>query len=456
MKIRTQNLLTIVPIFIVLAAITGALSFTSQKQELLWGMRECVSSIATTTAEFIDGDAYPDWRSKGIRTRPGLEFTVAVNRIMKWKQADRLYGLTAEGSTVTFTTADTTVPLWHLPYVKEMQNAISADTVKEIYISDIIRTDSARHVMAAFAPIKNSKNEITGILAAEIDAAGYLASLEAVTRETYLIAAGIILIGLITAVLLSRYLTRRITQLTHASRVVGAGQYEFEVNIRSPRELKDLSNTFNTMSSVMKDVLHKTKRSLLEEEHFKKESDLAKTYDETVPRSFGKKFGGWWTAGCVFSAHSYHEFVDSLESGDTFYMLLGSVKPGEPLQAVRQKAALLSFLKPLLAKTDLPEAVRLALELFEPEELHVVKLQSGSGVIHKCSAANGRITVENPVLTEQTPLAVHTVDDASFHTISSYMRQLSHLPLQDLASDLHRILTGRTDGGLLLIQNTTS
>lgn len=452
MKIRTQNLLTIVPIFIVLAAITGALSYTTQKQELLWGMRECVSSIATTTAEFIDGDAYPEWRDKGIRTRPGLEFDVAVNRIMKWNQADRLYGLTADGRMLTFTTGDTAALLWHIPVFKEIQKTITGDTLNEIYISGIIRADSVRHVMAAFAPVKNNSGEITGYLAAEIDAAGYLAQLEDVTRETYLIAAGIILIGLITAGTLSRYLTRRITQLTHASRVVGAGQYEYEVNIRSPRELKDLSNTFNTMSSVMKDVLHKTKRSLLEEEHFKKESDLAMTCEESTPRSVERESGGWQLAGCVFTAHSHHEFIGSLDTPDAFFVWMGSVKPGEPLPSVRQKAALRTFLERMLVQTELPEAVRLAQELFDPEELHVVKMQNGSSVIEKCSAVNVRITFEKPEIQAHAPYTIHTVDEASMKTITSYGKQLSHLPLKDLVSDLQRILSGRTDGGLLLIQ----
>src|SRR5437660_946634 len=58
MRIRTQNALAILPLFLFLALISSALLVQAERRELRWGVREEAASLAVATAEFIDGNQY--------------------------------------------------------------------------------------------------------------------------------------------------------------------------------------------------------------------------------------------------------------------------------------------------------------------------------------------------------------------------------------------------------------
>ena len=55
MKIQTQNLIAVPPLFIILAVATGGLAYWTAQVEIHWGIREESTSLAVTASELLGG-----------------------------------------------------------------------------------------------------------------------------------------------------------------------------------------------------------------------------------------------------------------------------------------------------------------------------------------------------------------------------------------------------------------
>src|SRR5262249_27700657 len=89
MRIRTQILLAILPLFVVLGLVSSALIVHAERRELRWGCREEAASLAVATAEFLDGDRYRDLAAQGSVSPAGAEWRLPFQRILARNQAKR-------------------------------------------------------------------------------------------------------------------------------------------------------------------------------------------------------------------------------------------------------------------------------------------------------------------------------------------------------------------------------
>ena len=60
MKLRTQNIVALLPVFLGMTCIIGLSRYTAEMQEIRWGLSEEIAAYATSIAEFLSGDAYRD------------------------------------------------------------------------------------------------------------------------------------------------------------------------------------------------------------------------------------------------------------------------------------------------------------------------------------------------------------------------------------------------------------
>ena len=89
MKIATQNLILIAPIFLVLAVITAVVLFVSERREVRWGLDSEAQGVALTIAEFTRAStlaALPGETPKDreARLRP------PIDRVLKFGHARRV------------------------------------------------------------------------------------------------------------------------------------------------------------------------------------------------------------------------------------------------------------------------------------------------------------------------------------------------------------------------------
>lgn len=84
MKIRTQNLLTIVPFFLVLAASSSALLYFTKCLEYQESLNAEAKALAVTIAEFVDPASLSD---------PSGRLLISLERVLRWGQARRIFFL---------------------------------------------------------------------------------------------------------------------------------------------------------------------------------------------------------------------------------------------------------------------------------------------------------------------------------------------------------------------------
>ncbi|MBE3559717.1 MAG: HAMP domain-containing histidine kinase [Ktedonobacteraceae bacterium] len=97
---------------------------------------------------------------------------------------------------------------------------------------------------------------------------------------TVLIAAGIIaLLAALVAIYFSRSITRPLTRLTRAARVLGTGDYSVQVATGAPGELGELARTFNEMAA----QLNRDVEELKKQESWRRELIMSITHDLATP-----------------------------------------------------------------------------------------------------------------------------------------------------------------------------
>ncbi len=113
--------------------------------------------------------------------------------------------------------------------------------------------------ITAYEPIRNINNQIIGILYVGILEQKYLD----IQRETVLVFLAITLIGVLASMTLSYFISRTISvsinKLASASREIAHGNLEAKVEIKSNDELHELADTFNFMTSALKERDQKLK-----------------------------------------------------------------------------------------------------------------------------------------------------------------------------------------------------
>jgi HAMP domain-containing protein len=247
MKIRTQNLSAIVPIFLVMCLISGALTYITQRQEIMWGMREEISAMAIAMAQFLDREVVREIQEEtgNEELRERLETT--LKRVEHWNKKQRFFLLTPDYREVFFSFGG-----------KDENRNISQqvfsklkDEKTDIILTGVERNNQNRAIITAYVPIYDQARTLLSVLGVEIDAQYFLDRTKEIRNRIYIVTSFIVLLGIIIASFISRIITRKINQLTQASLTVASGKYNQRVNIGTIQEVSDLTNTFNTMSSIL-------------------------------------------------------------------------------------------------------------------------------------------------------------------------------------------------------------
>lgn len=519
MKIRTQNLLFIVPIFLGVAIINGLLSYSRQLAEVKWGMEEEIEALAIVTAEFTDGDVCRKLMDGEVSSEDLEGLRLPLERIMEidaekqnmdqkqsdrnrvwiwiwkkllrqaqgystWERLRRLFILAPDGQQVIFKLgrdADEGVyPTF--PHVIEAiennnlrllrrtpddkmiglrQDEIIgvSNLVEAIEHSNVVFTDVHQHlsddaIMTAYAPIYDGAGALSGILGVEMGAETLGIQKSLIGMKITIISAGIFLLGTLAALFISGVIARKIRELTEAARAVVEGDYNRRVDIETIQEVIDLGNTFNTMSSVLEEVLSRTKRELIDGEQFRTQADLAKAYNETLWKPREETFGDVEVAARLISGRPTGDFfgVFQVASG-SIYATLGRVRAEEDLDSVTLASAAFSLIRQGLDKCEPKQVFRNVCELLDVETWQCICWNEGGSEVQWLGHnPDGDLPLQGTMsLQERTPLAFHTLGKVADEKIDSYVKLFGHLRPTELMEDLMVVLAEESEGGLIII-----
>ena len=282
MRIRTQNLLAIVPLFLALAIAAGAMAYTTARSEMVWGLREEAASLSIAIAEFVGGEELSAAAAAGDPAARLESLSLPFERILNHGQAKHVFALSTEGEPIWSTALDDPSRAAFVPPADQL--APSAEALAQLaagdsaVVGEITTLASGESVLVSFAPITRADGAVAGILGVAIDAARLPAMSRALLVDVAQLTLLALVIGALAALFISALLTHKVRALSRAALEVADGEYDRYIDIGTIQEMSDLSNTFNTMSSVLKDLIEKTRRTLIEGEQFRTPLDLARTY----------------------------------------------------------------------------------------------------------------------------------------------------------------------------------
>jgi HAMP domain-containing protein len=473
MRIFTQNLFAIVPLYIGLALAGGFLMYTNELQELEWGLREEANSIAVTTAEFLKSDALQSVYHEGASDPYAKMIAKPLERIMGLERLRKLDCFTPDGKQLAFTI--TGGASGKIAENFGFSNETGKNELKEddeilrqspqilqkldkgkVFITPIRQLDSARARIAAYAPITNDRHQLVGVIRAELAANQWLTHRSQLYARVTRMVLFVILLGVGIALFLSNLISGEVKDLSDAATEVTEGNLDRQIVGGRIQELSDLSNTFNTMSDVLKETLVKNKRSLIESEQFRGDDELAQVYKEIFSPLVATSYGSLRVVAEHIGSGVSGEFFSSFQYGGDAFIVLGCLEENADLAAVVNASGVVSFINQTLQRHSPEEVIREAVDLFDIHCLDILVWKGSAKNSHWRSyhSSVGQATRQELTLEADRPLLLATFQGAPFEQTQRYAQIFGHLTPDELIEDIKIVLPPDLKGALMVLKWT--
>jgi hypothetical protein len=330
MKIKTQILLAVVPIFISIPVITGIVFFLYIRAEMEGGLTDVANALTRSSVAFLEKvDSDQTARSELQMTQSKLQSY--LHQIVR---RNKLLGL----QLVSLDSGD-------LIYANGTQYEDLQSALETINIAKK-SGDPSRNIRF-FPDRKNEK--LTAVswpfsIGSDPEIKVMVTTLSSeriaeVESRIILYFSGFTVICLAASLgvasLLSRILSKRITQLVeHAFSSINRVDPTATISGGWVREIEDLGNTFDVMISVVRNDLQRTRKSLLENHIFSDDEMLARFLRENYFESIQATLGSLNVAAGTTSSRSFGDFwqIGVNSSEGISFALIGEAAQSQPLQ----------------------------------------------------------------------------------------------------------------------------
>jgi HAMP domain-containing protein len=463
MKIRTQSILAIVPIFIGVAAINGFLTYTSEQQENRWALGEESVALTVAVAEFIDADRYEAATTTGRESDYLDSLELYLRRLLQWEQVKFVLLRSVDGQDIVQRYSNGFPSAAHQPLpasaVEQLQD-------RDTWSSDIRIINADISVTEVCTRLTNSDQVVVGLVCVGVSANDFLAQRATSQRKVLTMSIAVVGLGLLLALLISSLITNKIRQLTVAAETVAEGDYGQRFDIGTIQEVYDLSNTFNTMSSVMGETLLRAKRTLMENERFRTMQTLARTYQALVQQDIDLKLNGVEIAGKLLSGdRPSTDFLDSCRTIQGAFIILGRLEESATsrLDNLLTTSSAITLLKQLLTRQPPETAIAHLTRLYQIQTLHCIFVDTKShddGLLDLgywyYSGDRNHLDHEQHQLKPGHPWLLHTFklpSDILADRIDIFLERFGYLSAVEIIHDLQVICTEVKQGGMLIAVN---
>lgn len=443
MRIGTQNFLLIVPLFLILAVVFGGLLYFEERQELLWGQQQEATSYAISIAEFAHERA--TLAHTGVdspASDPGMRG--ALDRILGDQHVKTVFEIDPSTRAILWSYPKGAVISAPSDLTPQLGALMASDGT---WTSGVIRIGRTGAVMDGYSSLLGPDGSHYDALGVVTDASGYVQASHETLRRVVIAAIGVSVVGLLIAVLVSWLISREVGNLSQTAAVISGGNLNVQARPGLIVEIGDLGNTFNTMSDVLKDVLSRTRRSLIEGEQFRTHAELAASYAgmfrppisedigafRIVARSTGQDFGLFWTA---------------FESAGGSCLALGHLTAEDDVATVITASAATGYLQHRLTKADAAEAIKEVAELFKPDFFEC--LCFGGGTVDHWSLQPGGPIVESYPVDARVVWILHRFEPDAGSLVDQYVRVFGQRAPDDLAHDILAALPAGSEGALVI------
>ena len=162
------------------------------------------------------------------------------------------------------------------------QVAVDRATADNAYgVGQLEQGPSEGAVIRGGAVVWAQNGDRLGWLECELEAVGWAQERDRQYRGILQLVGGILLLGIVLALLFSRLVKSDIRRLLSSAQKVGAGDYQSPIGLHV-KELADLSDTFAVVDSLTEENRRKFQRSLIENEIFRTSDVLVDEFQNAV------------------------------------------------------------------------------------------------------------------------------------------------------------------------------
>lgn len=443
MRIGTQNLLLIVPLFLGVAVALGLLLYFSEPHELLWGQEQQASSYAIAIAEFAserETNLHPSVYSPS--TDDGLRR--ALDRILSSHRVKAVFQLSPNCKTIAWSYPAGAVKTVPFATPGNLATLMSHDGV---WTSDVLPTKPRGAVVQAYSSMQTPTGTPLGAIGVITDASSYLRETRQTQTGVALAAIGVLIVGLLVSIFVSSLISREVRSLSETAALIAGGNLDVQAPGGRIQEIEDLGGTFNTMSDVLKDVLSRTKRSLVEGEQLRTPAEMAESYIEMFrppiaatmhgvricSRAIGEGSGMFWTA---------------VETASGSCAALGRLTAEDEVATAIAASAAARYLTRRLIDDDPKQALTEAMQLFHADSLECLRF-TGDKVEH-WDAVSGQPTVQSYPAASRSRWALHRVTPDAGSIVDRYLSLFDGHAPDDLAGDIAAAMPADSDGAILI------
>lgn len=440
MNIRLQSILFIVPIFLGIALAGAWLRLTAQEQELVWGLSEASGSTAGSVAAWLGNDS---WRSAA--STPATK--AALAKALDTGLSRRLFVLSLESRELLFDLSKEPVA-GKPPLDEEQFRAASGGATAT---SQIVNDGRGHDVIVSLSPIVDTDGKVVALAGTETLADEVRVKREEFMRGAVWLSGGVTLLGFLVALFLSSVIRARIRLLTRAAVRLASGDYDQRLETGLIHEVSELSNTFNTLASVLGDVVLKTRRALVVAEHVRNEDALVAIY---VKEAFPAIRREGSTQILAMPAHQScaGDFFEVVDSPEETFVVVGRVHASRALQRVKEATAARELCRSLLPSVGPEATYREVSALFELQRWECLLIEKTSG---RCTARRLESAGGEPVKAEMSeamrPMLVHTLRPQAAELVTEHLRCLKNVPVSDLADEVSSMLRHEKQGAIAIV-----
>jgi len=446
MNIRWQNIIAIVPLFVAVGVTGGWLRIRSEERELVWGLHQEAEAAAVGIAAHISGERWEELNAAGWK--PEASFERSISRVLNLTRVRQVFLADQTGKQILY-----------------QRNAIGTDPRKPLIVSDAIAAlsggpttsnifseASGRESLFSYAIVKSLDGRPQGIVGVELGAEDYSKQWAASFRETVWFCAGVTALGLLAALFVAKIIRSKVAHLTDASERLANGEYDLRLQPGVIREVNDLASTFNTLGSVLGEIVTKTKRSLIEAEQFRTEEDLQSTYRSEFYPSVWRESQKHQFTGFLANDECVGDFFEVIETAQGTYALLGRVDADTISERMAIASAANTLSRELLKTKTPPEAWQRTAELFPLSAWICVFSDNDTGKIAawKFDPELSDLTYEECEFSLD-PLLFHSLSPEAVNQVTTYMRCAGKVAPLELCTEIAPLLRNEKQGALLIV-----
>ena len=406
MKLKYYNLVIIVPVFFILGVILASFNYYILTKEVKNGLAEEAKSISTAMGIFLKQDYIQNDKDK---------IKLSFERIIRFERVNRLYLI--KNDEVIIKTKAQKLEEGEYDY-------------KDSVLLEIIHENNVGSYNILYT-VKDTPYK----LFISLDATKEEQSMLGVLYQVLSIIVIMLILGVIVSYILSFITKNSIDSLNSIADSIASGDYRSHNKDFTIKEIGDLSNTLDIVKSILKEMLYKTKNSILDTDTNNNDDLIKPTIVLDEPKelksenfdlaiAINKNINQRELYSCWSDENYIYGFVGELDSTSDY--LKDYISVSSAIKYIKHMMANNNFdLERLRAMYDIKSIVTLKIDIKE-SKLSTQRLFENN-------ISKEKIVLENDELKSFSHnLHIDT-------KLENYIQMYSHLELDKIADDLNKV-----------------